>query len=182
MLMKKILCVILSLVFVFSFVACTDGNNEDANTSETSSDSGVPVISLVNEKTAVEPGEEVQIELHVKNAPLTACFDIYIYADEMLEYITSETVSSELILASNQEEADGIKRVVVRGMVAATYDILDDNICTVTYKVSEKAPSGTKLNLTVQSPMYQVGLDESGNDVYSVSDKIEFNGLVLEVQ
>lgn len=179
MLMKKIFCITLALVIIFSLASCSSGG--EATTSDTESVAEVaPVVSLVSEKTTVSPGEEITLLLNIKDAPLTACFDVYVYADDYLEYVTSETVSSELILAENSEEKNGEEYFVVRGMVASTYDVFDEDICTVTYKVSEAAAAGTKINLTLQAPIYRIGFDESGNDVYNVDCALQ--GLVLEVQ
>ncbi len=179
MLMKKIFCIALALVMIFSLVSCTSGGEETTADTESGA-KAAPVVSLVSEKTTVSPGEEITVSINIKDAPLTACFDVYVYADDYLEYVTSETVSSELILAANSEEKNGEEYFVVRGMVASTYDVIDEEICTVTYKLKEDAVAGTKINLTLQVPIYRIGLDESGNDIYSVN--CELQGLVLEVQ
>lgn len=178
MLMKKIICVAIALLMLFSFVSCSGGSE---TTTEGNTDDAVsPVISLVSDKTTVAPGEEIKVTLHVAEAPLTACFDILIFADETLEFSDVATCPSELILAANREEKAGEEYVIVRGMVAATYDVTDDDMCTVTYKVKDDVPSGSKISLTLQVPTYQLGLDESGNDIYNVECTLQ--GLVLEVQ
>ncbi len=177
MLMKKILSIIIALLTVISLVSCSSGGEETTTAAE--DDSVVPVISLVSQKTAVKPGEEIKITLHISDAPFTACFDVYVYAENMLEYVEVKTLPSQLILAANKEAKGGEEYVIVRGIVAATYDVLDDDICEITYKISEDAPQGTKINLTTRAPLYQVGMDESGNDVLSVN--CETKGLVLEV-
>lgn len=178
MLMKKIFCLAIALLMIFSFVSCTGGGEEVSSDDTEASD--VPVVSLVCEKTKVTPGEEVTVKVHISNAPLTACFDIFTYADAVLECEAVETPDSDVILAANKEEMNGEVYAVVRGMVASTYDILDDDVCEIIYKVRDDASSGTKINLTLQVPVYQLGLDETGNDVYSV--KCALQGLVLEVK
>ena len=179
MLMKKIFCILIALMMLFSFAACTD-SNEEVTSEEATEAATVPVISLVSEKTAVVPGEEITVTLHIADAPLTACFDIFVFADDALEISDVKTCLSELILAANNETKADEEYVVVRGMVAATYDVTDDDICNITYKVGDDVPSGTKINLTLQVPTYQLGLDESGNDIYDVDCTLQ--GLVLEVQ
>ncbi len=181
MLMKKILCTVLSLLFMITLVSC-GSNTEETTANSTSADDSMPVVSLVSDKTTVSAGEEITVNVHIKNAPLTACFDIYVYADASLSYITSQTEASEMMLAANVDETDEMKPVVIRGIVAAAYDILDDDICTITYIVNEDVPAGTKITLSVQVPSYQLALDKSGNDVYSVNDSMPIQGLVLEVQ
>lgn len=177
MLMKKILSITIALLMLFSLVSCSSGGDE--TTTEADNDKVVPVISLVTQKTAVKPGEEIKVTLHISKAPLTACFDVCVYAESMLQYVEVKTIPSQLILAANKEAKGAEEYVIVRGIVAATYDVLDDDICEITYKVSEDAAKGTKINLTTRTPVYQVGMDESGNDVLSVT--CETNGLVLEV-
>ena len=178
MLMKKILSVVIALLMVITLGACNPAG-EETTTAADDSDSSKPVVSLVTGKTAVKPGEEIKVSLHISNAPLTACFDACVYYESLLEYVEVKTVPSQLILAANKEADAGEEYVIVRGIVADTYDVLDDDMCEITYKVSESAPEGTKINLTVSVPVYQVGMDESGNDVMSVVCKTE--GLVLEV-
>ena len=179
MLMKKIFCILIALMMLFSFAACSD-SNEEVTSEEATEAVTVPVISLVSEKTAVAPGEEIKVSLHIEDAPLTACFDILVFADAALSVAEVKTCPSEVILAANNESKAGEEYVIVRGMVAATYDVTDDDICNITYKVSDDVPTGTKINLTLQAPTYQLGLDESGNDVYNVDCTLQ--GLVLEVQ
>lgn len=179
MLMKKIFCVIIALLMLVSFASCSGGGEE--TTSDVSDNTAtVPVVSLVSEKTAVAPGEEVKVTLKVAQAPLTACFDILVFADDSLEFSDVKTCPSELILAANKEEKAGEEYVILRGMVAATYDVADDDMCVITYKVKDDVPAGTKISLTLQVPTYQLGFDESGNDIYNVDCALQ--GLVLEVQ
>ena len=178
MLMKKIFGIVLSLMLVFSLVSCSSGSQGDA-TESTTEENGY-VISLHSDNTAVNAGEEVTVKVHIKDIPFTACFDIYVFADEQLEYVTSETAELDLYLASNIDENAG--GVVVRGMVASTESIADEDICTITYKVSEDAASGSKINLNLQIPLYQVGFDKSGDDVYEISESIVLENLILEVQ
>lgn len=179
MLMKKIFCVLIALLMILSFAACS-GGGEEATSEDLSEAVTVPTVSLVSEKTAVTPGEELKVTLHVADAPLTACFDILVFADDSLEFSEVKTCPSELILAANCEEKAGEEYVILRGMVAATYDVTDDDMCVITYKVKEDVPAGTKISLTLQVPTYQLGLDESGNDIYNVDCTLQ--GLVLEVR
>lgn len=180
MLMKKILSVILALMLAASLAGCSAGN-QNGTDDETTAAVDAPVISVVCDKATVTAGEEIEVKVHIGNAPLTACFDIYVMADDAVSYISSKNPSSELILASNLEEEGGTSQVVIRGMVASTYDVLDENVCIIKYKVSDAAAAGTKISFSLKCPLYQVGLDESGNDVYSVEGNVSLNGLVLEV-
>ena len=99
MLMKKILSLILFAAIVLSLAGCTGGKQNETTQDETESES-FPIVTLVCDNTKVSAGEEIEVKVHIDNAPRTACFDIYVYADETVSYVTSETVSSELILAS----------------------------------------------------------------------------------
>ncbi len=179
MLMKKIFCVVIALLMLVSFASCS-GGGEETTTDVSGETATVPVVSLVSEKTAVAPGEEIKVTLHVADAPLTACFDILVFADAALQIKDVKTCPSELILAANREEKADEEYVILRGMVAATYDVADDDMCVITYKVKDDVPAGTKISLTLQVPTYQLGFDESGNDIYNVDCTLQ--GLVLEVQ
>ncbi len=179
MLMKKIFCIVIALLTVLSFASCS-GGGETATSENAGETATAPVVSLVSEKTTVAPGEEIKVALHVANAPLTACFDILVFADDTLEFAEVKTCPSELILAANSEEKSGEEYVILRGMVAATYDVADDDMCNITYKVKDDVPAGTKISLTLQVPTYQLGVDESGNDIYNVDCTLQ--GLVLEVK
>lgn len=178
MLMKKILSIAVALLMILSLASCNPAGEEA--TTEGVADENAPVVSLLSEKTTVSPGEEIKVTVHISEAPLTACFDIYVFAEDSLEIAGVRTCASELILAANSEEKNDEEYVAVTGMVATTYDVLDDDICNITYKVKEDALPGTKINLTVQVPTYQLGTDESGNDFYNV--ECNSQGLVLEVQ
>ena len=46
--------------------------------------------------------------------------------------------------------------------------------------VKDDVAAGTKISLTLQVPTYQLGVDESGNDIYNVECSLQ--GLVLEVK
>ena len=72
--------------------------------------------------------------------------------------------------------------VAIRGIVAETYDLPENDICTITYKVSEDAVSGDVINLVLQVPTYQLGVDKSGNEVYDVEKQVETKNLVLTVE
>ena len=177
MLMKKILSLTIALLMLLSFVSCSGGNEA---TDETTESAAAPVVSLVAEKTEVLPGEEIKVTVNVTDALLTACFDIFVYADDGLEVVAVETCPSELILAANNREEAGEEYVIVRGMSAATYDVADEDMCVITYKVKDDVAAGTKISLTLQAPTYQLGFDESGDDIYNVDCNLQ--GLVLEVK
>ncbi len=177
MLMKKIFSFTIALLMVLSLAACSGGNEA---TDETTEKTAAPVVSLVAERTEVLPGEEITVTVNVSEALLTACFDIFVFADDGLEVASVETCPSELILAANSKEEDGEEYVIVRGMSASTYDVADEDMCVITYKVKDDVAAGTKISLTLQVPTYQLGVDESGNDIYNVECSLQ--GLVLEVK
>ena len=179
MLMKKIFCVIIALLMIVCFASCS-GGGEETTSDVPDNTATVPVVSLVSEKTAVASGEEVKVTLKVAQAPLTACFDVLVFADDAIQIKDVKTCPSELILAANREEKADEEYVILRGMVAATYDVADDDMCVITYKVKDDVPAGTKISLTLQVPTYKLGFDESGNDIYNVDCTLQ--GLVLEVQ
>lgn len=177
MLMKKIFSFTIALLMVLSLAACSGGNEA---TDETTEKTAAPVVSLVAERTEVLPGEEIAVTVNVSEALLTACFDIFVYADDGLEVASVETCPSELILAANNKEEYGEEYVIVRGMSASTYDVADEDMCVITYKVKDDVAAGTNISLTLQVPTYQLGVDESGNDIYNVECSLQ--GLVLEVK
>lgn len=182
--MKRLIAIMLCLLLCLSAASCSGGKTEE-NGSETTGNASQgpsPVIRLIQDSAAVVPGETVDVMLHISNAPLTACFDIYVYAPSRLVYESSNTLHSELIVASNSVEYESTECVVVRGMVATTCDLTDDNICVVTYTVPEDAKSGDELPITLQVPLYQLGTDDSGSDVYSVSANVIIENLTLIVE
>ena len=181
MLMKKILIIALSLIMVLAFASCTPSSG-DTTSGDNSNEADNYVISLMSDKAVVSAGDEVEIKVHINDIPLTACFDMYVYADDALEYVSSEASYEGLILASNIVENIDADSVIVRGMVADTCDVLDADVCTIKYKVSEDASSVSKISVTLQVPLYQVCLDKSGNDAYEIGESIELENLILEVQ
>ena len=181
--MKKILSLCLILVLVISLVACKGGSSEET-TVEGGTDAGTPCVALISDVTEVSPGETVEVALHIKNSQYTACFDIYVYADEKLAFEKARTIEGDtgLILAANHLEDETGEYVAVRGMVASTCDVMDNVISRITYTVSQSAVSGDKIALNMQIPAYQLGVDESGNEVYSVTDSVIVNNLILTVK
>ena len=176
--MKKIAVIFLCMLLCFTAASCSGGQEE--TTSENNSGAAVtPQVKLVLDSAAVIAGETVDISVNVSQAPLSACFDIYIYSPEQLAYVSSQPSHSEFIIASNLVESEDTECVAVQGMVARTCDLLDDNICVISYKVSDDVKTGDKLVLTVRVPSYSVGTDESGNDTYSVGEDVITETLTL---
>ncbi|MBR3768033.1 MAG: hypothetical protein IKL10_07335 [Clostridia bacterium] len=183
--MKKILSIALVLIIVLSLTACS-GSNSDETTSDEfgGNENSAPVVSLICDNTEVSAGDTVSVYIHIKDALYTACFDIYVYADEKLVFESeeAEVLNANLIMAANIMDEDTDDYVAVRGIVSTTYDLPDNNIYRLDYKVSGDATSGDKLSVMAQVPTYQVGFDKSGNDVYSVEEEIQINNLVLTVK
>lgn len=180
--MKKIIALFLCVLFCFSAMSCSGGTEETTASENNQVNTVVPRIKLVLDSAAVVAGETVDIAVNISEAPLTACFDVFVYAPQQLTYESSDSLHSELIIASNIVESDNGKYVAVRGMVATTCDLSDDSVCVIQYKVSEDVKSGDELVLTVQVPLYQIGTDENGNDVYSVSESVVTEDLTLIVE
>ncbi len=182
--MKRLIVIMLCLLLCLSATACsaekTEGGTGD--TTGEASQYPSPVIRLIQDSAAVLPGETVDVILHISNAPLTACFDIYVYAPPELAYDSSKTLHSELIVASNSVDYESAECVVVRGMVATTCDLTDDNISVITFTVPEDVKSGDELLISLQVPLYQLGTDEGGSDVYSVSANVITENLTLIVE
>lgn len=181
--MKKLLSLCLIFVLVFSFAACKDSIDEET-TVEQNTDAETPVVSLLADVTEVSAGDTVEVSVHIGNSRYTACFDIFVFADETLGFESSRSSAGDtnLILADNYVEDETGKYVAVRGIVASTTDVMDNSVCKITYKVADTAVSGDKIAVTVQIPSYQLGVDETGNEVYSVTDAIIVNNLVVTVK
>ncbi len=177
--MKKIISVILCFCFVAALCGCNQTAEEE--TSLNSSD-GFVSVSVVCEKTEVAAGEDVTVALNIKNAMFTACFDIFVYASEELDYVSAETelINNQLMLAANYMEGE-VAYVAVRGIVATAFDIDDKNVCTIVYKVPENAKTGDTFEIKVECPVYQLAVDSSGNDVYDVNETVVTNSLTLTV-
>lgn len=178
--MKKIFFAVIAVLLVISFAACSD--KEPVNETTTEETSSVPVVSLKTDNTAVKAGESVEIVVNISQSPLTACFDIYVVSDSLLIYEKNSASAGEMMMAANFKEEDGVERVAIRGISAQTFDLPDNDVCTITYKVSEEAVTGDVINIVLQVPSYQLGLDESGNDVYSVNEELTLNNITLTVE
>ena len=160
--------------------ACTAEPSAEESTTEEAP--AVPVVSLLCDDTSVKAGDTVELKVNVSHSPFTACFDIYVFADKGFIYEKNTVTPCEMILVANNDAKDGVEKVAIRGVVAETYDLPDNDICTITYKVSEDAASGDVINVILQVPSYQLGLDESGNDVYSVNEDIILNNITFTVE
>lgn len=182
--MKKLISILVVLSLLFSFAACSSGNTEENTSSSADVDNDIPVISLHSDKSEVSAGDIISIYVHIKNAIHTACFDVYVYADEKLEYelATAQALSPEFILAANYLEDENNGYVAIRGIIATAYDIPDNDIYKIDYKVSDEVKSGDKLTFTVDSPSFELALDASGNDIYSVSEYLQVNNLTVNVK
>lgn len=178
--MKKLISSVLVLMLIFAFAACNSETAGEESTTEEAS--AVPVVSLLCDDTSVKAGDTVELKVNIKYSPFTACFDIYVFADEGFVYEKNTVTPCEMILVANNDNKDGNEKVAIRGVVAETYDLPDNDICTITYKVSEDAASGDVINVILQVPSYQLGLDESGNDVYSVNEDIILNNITFTVE
>lgn len=183
--MKKIISLLLIMSVLVSFAACKNGNNGGNNSEETTVNTEVvtPVVTLNCDKTEVAPGEEISVVVHVANAPKTACFDIYLYADEILEYksASSKSIEKFQLEANGMTDADGKPYVAIRGIVATCVDILDNDIYTIKYIVSDNAVSGDEIEIKIKCPMFQVAFDENGNDVSNCAQNMEFSALSFTV-
>ncbi len=178
--MKKILSLLTAALFAFCLVSCSSEKGEE--TTENFSENEIaPVISLKTEKLSVKAGETVDVVVNVKNAPFTACFDIFVVDDELFAYNDNDISSNGMIIAANYEESSEGK-LAIQGYVAETVNLEDADICTVTYTVSEQAEAGDIINVMLQVPSYQLGIDESGNDVIDVEAILTLNNLVLAVE
>ncbi len=182
--MKRFLCVLMIFALVFSFAACKTEDEAEQTTTQVSSMNDSPMVSLKCENTEVSAGDMVEIFVHIADSPLTACFDVLVYADNGLEYESSRTIEGDtgLILAANFIEEESINYVAVRGIVSSTTDLLSNNVCKIVYKVSDSVVSGDKISVIAQIPAYQLGTDESGDEVYSVTDSLRISNLVLTVK
>ena len=181
--MKKILSLSIVFVLIFSLSACK-GNGDEQTTSATDALGNSPIVSVLCESTEVSAGDTVEIFVHIAQSKYTACFDIYLYADEQLEYQSAIAKGSDqsLILAANLMDDETGEYVAVRGIVASTTDIMDDDIYSIEYKVADDVESGAKLCVNIQVPAYQLGIDERGDEVYSVTEDVQINNLVLTVK
>ncbi len=180
--MKKITALILSVLFCFAVASCSGGEEQTTVSDDAGANTVAPKVKLVLDSAAVIAGETVDVAVNISEAPLTACFDIYVFAPEQLIYESSNSLHSELIIASNVVEREEKECVAVRGMVATTCDLLDDNICVIQYKVPEDAKSGDEIVFAVQVPLFQIGTDANGSDVYSVSSDVVTENLTLIVE
>ena len=183
--MKKIVSFLLIALLLFSFVACaSNGSDENTTTAAAEENSDMPIVSLRSDKTEVSAGDIISVYVHIKNAKHTACFDIFLYADEKLDYeiAASQIANTELILAANYLDGEDEGYVAIRGIVATAFDLLDNDIYRIDYKVSDKVQSGDKLNFNLQVPSFELALDASGNDIFAVNEYLQTNNLTVSVK
>ena len=182
--MKKVLCVCLAAVFVLILCSCTKDREENAGdtTSETASDTSVPVISLVADKETVSPGDTVNVTVNISNAPLTACYEISVFADEKLSFVDSrETDKSEMINEGVYNETD-TPYFFMTGIIFSACDLTDNDMFVITYRVSEDAVSGDELSLTVNTSSFHLATDETGDETADIFNSVLCNGISLKVE
>ncbi len=182
--MKKILCVCLASVFILTLCSCSprQEKNENDATTEASSITAAPVISLVADKETVTPGDTVNITVNVSEAPLVACYEMSVFADEKLSFIDSrQTDKSEMINEGVYKETDA-PFFFMSGMIFTACDLTDNDMFVITYRVSEDAVSGEELSLTVSTSSFLLATDETGNETEDIFNNVLCNGVSLKVE
>ena len=178
--MKKILSLLSAALFIFCMTSCSSSDGEETTDNQALNETA-PVVSLLAEKQSVKAGDTVEVTINIKNSPYTACFDIFVVSDELFVYENSDVYSNGMVLETNYDDTPG-GSFVINGFVVETVNLEDADICTVTYTVSEQAKAGDIINVMLSVPSFQVGIDESGNDVLDVEASLILNNLVFTVE
>lgn len=177
--MKKILSIFLVFALFACFAACDSG--EDGVSVNKAGDG--PVISLYADKKAVAPGDELIVTVNIADAENCASFDLFVKCDSDVEYISSAKGKNlgDFYIEGNESIADGKTGVVIGGFVMTTYTLDNDDVLSITYKVPDSAKIGKTLKFNAECDSFDVSDDPSGDDSYSVMEKVALNGISVKV-
>ena len=185
--MKKILCICLAAVFLLTLCACVPISSEKDSMGETTTGTSSlpdasPVISLTADKKTVSPGDTVKVTVNISDAPLVACYEVSVFADEKLVYIDAEECDkSEMINDGTYKETEN-PYFFMSGIILTACDLIDNDMFTITYSVDDNAVSGDELSLTVSSSSFMLATDTSGNEAYEVLGNVTCTGVTLKVE
>lgn len=185
--MKKFFCICLATALMFSLCSCVSRQNEDdiQNTETSSAYSEItasPVISLSADTEEAAPGDTVNITVNISDAPLVACYEISVFADERLIYIDSEECDkSEMINEGTYKETEK-PYFYMSGISLTACDLIDNDVFVITYTVDEDAASGEELSLTVSTSSFMLATDETGNDTQEVFNKTTCKDVSVKVK
>ncbi len=193
--MKKVLSVLLAvllLVSMFAFASCGKNNEETQNAestagaeteSVTKDPSKMPVIpelTLTSDMTEAAAGEAVTVYFHIKNAVNLASITAAVkYDDVALAYVDSEPLNftSGLSISNNVDTS-----VVFMGCVESAIDFADEVLMTATFKVSDRAVSGSETQLTLNVSELSICDDATGDTWARYEQYVEPVTLTIKIK
>ena len=154
-------------------------------------------FDLRADKTEVSPGDTVTVTLKLKNCKNVACFGIYVKCGARKGLVETEKFKSNRFsdddgnnfdIYSNNEDREGAdvrtvdKGVLFGGMTSTTYSFINDDLCTVTYKVSSNAEKGETLMFSAVPSQFLVCPNESGSTTQDCAGDIEIVPVMVTVK
>lgn len=142
---------------------------------------GKNVVTLTADKTTVRPGDTVTLTLHLKDCPKVACFNFSIrcmgpasVAGNRFNKFSNKN-GDAFTINSNAKD----KELLLGGMISTTCDFLDDDLCTVTYRVSADAEPGEELIFAALTTQFMTSETEDGRILTDYSEEI--NAVMLRI-
>lgn len=142
---------------------------------------GKNVMTLTADKTKVAPGDTVTLTLRLKDCPKVACFNFSIrcmgpatVAGSRYNKFSNKN-GDAFTINSNAKE----RELLLGGMISTTCDFLNDEICTMTCRVSDNAESGETLMFVAVATQFMTSETEDGRILTDCSEQI--NAAVLQI-
>lgn len=181
--MKKLISVCLVALLVFSLCSCVSvDKTKDRDDRTTQSDNdAAPVITLTADKEKVSAGDMLTVTVNISEAPLAACYEISVFADERLSYIDSEECDiSEMINEGKYKDTD-TPHFYMSGMILTACDLNDNDMFVITYSVGEDVRPGDELEFSVSTSSFLLSEDETGNKTDDVFNNVQCVGTSVKV-
>lgn len=163
----------------------------------TAVDTSAYQFDLRADKTEVSPGDTVTLTLKLKNCKNVACFNIFVKCSARKGVVETEKFKSNRfsdddgnnfdIYSNNEDEANinvqmEDKGVLFGGMTTRTYSFLNDDLCTVTFKVSSTAKQGDTLVFSAVPRQFLASPDEEGTTTQNCAEDIEIVPVMVTVK
>lgn len=179
--MKKLLSAALCVLLLLLIAGCSKKPVEEITTTGepeqlTLQKASEPYsVRLYSPAESVKPGESFDVILNFSGIENFACADIAVSANgaELQSYKALNDEIEEMA-----QNSDG--KFICGCYVATTLDIDNCDIYRITYKAAESLEPGDKLEFSVSVDSIQVGTDDSGDTLDTVTDKAVVSVLTLQ--
>lgn len=154
-------------------------------------------FELRTDKTEVSAGDTFTVTLKLKNCKNVACFGIYVKCGARKGVVETDKFKSNRftdedgnnfdIYSNSDDKSDPAltseeKGVLFGGMTSTAYSFMDDDLCTVTYKVTSDAKKGDTLVVSAVPNQFLICPDESGASTQDVKGDIEIVPITVTVR